>query len=607
MCGMTGIVSLDRRPVTASMIKAMNDSLYHRGPDDEGTWNSLDNCVHLGLRRLAIIDLSEHGHQPMQIDNGDFVIAHNGEIYNFQEIREHLEKRGHAFFSNTDTEVILRNYIENGFRCVDDLNGMWAFAIFDKKKNSLFISRDRIGMKPLYYTVCQGKLIFASEIKAIIASGLYRASVDPEGLNEYFTFQNIISHRTLFKDVSMLKAGNNLHVDLSTGQVREEKYWDMEYRPDESITEDEITRELLARFGSSMQRHLRSDVEIGATISGGMDSSAIVAIASKYIRNLNTFTGFFDTSNIEADDRCVNEKDYARMIAQKFGTKHHERQIFPQDVIDTLPPIVWHLEDPKVGMCYTFYNMSQLVGSHVTVNLSGTGGDELFAGYPWRYSLVDSIQDPESFNEKYFAWWCRLIPPSGKRGFFTDSLMKNINIQTPWNEYLDLIAPARAFTPLNRALYFDFKTFLHGFVLVEDKTGMAFSIESRFPFLDKELLDLLSVTPDKFKYKDGVSKYIVRKALAPLLPDEIVHKRKQGFTPPDMTWYRRELSDYIETLLLGRRALSSEYISRDAVSKIISRHKNGEDLRLLLWSLMYFEGWCRTFLAQSNASRPVFF
>lgn len=607
MCGIAGLIPLDKRPRPSWTIEKMVDILYHRGPNMSGTYLDANGLVQLGQRRLSIIDLSENGRQPMSLAEAGLVIVYNGEIFNYRELREELKGRGHVFSTDTDTEVVLHGYAEYGESVVDRLNGMWAFAIYDERRRKCFISRDRVGIKPIYYLNRGGLFMFASEVKGIIASDRYSPEMDAEGLNEYMTFQNVISNRTLFKDVSMLPAGCNMRIDVDMAKVETFRYWDMVYNPDNSLSEDDCAEMLMSAFDRAMQRHVIADVPVGATVSGGMDSSAIVAIASRHINKLNTFTGFFDTSNVMQNERCVSEKDDARIIATMFGTRHHERQITFNDMLDTMPAIVWYLEDPKVGMCYTFYTMAQMVASNVTVNLSGTGGDELFAGYPWRYSQIDHVADRDQFDDIYFKWWTRLVPAKEKKDLFQPGIFGEMDVATPASEFRKITERAKDYAPLNRALYYDFKTFLHGFLMVEDKMGMAYSLETRFPFLDKELLDVMSKIPDGYKYKNGEAKYILKKAFSKLLPQDILHKRKQGFTPPDMTWYRRELREYLENTLLGHRSLSSEFFRPEFVRKTLDDHNNGKDNRLLIWSMLFVEGWCRTFLNGSKYKKIVHF
>jgi asparagine synthase (glutamine-hydrolysing) len=606
MCGITLAFGLDQTDSIEQTISRMTNQLYHRGPNDYGYYIDKERRLAMGHRRLSILDLSPRGHQPMFYDEENLVIVHNGEIYNFREIRDDLARKNYRFNSETDTEVILAAYREWGQECVHRFNGMWAFAILDKRNNTVFCSRDRVGVKPLYYAKKNNCLFIASEIKAILAAGV-SAEINPVGLNEYFSFQNIISPNTLFNGIVMLPAGHNLSLDLVSGASKISEYWDMRYAPDScGVDEKYYIEELRDVFYRAMQRHMISDAEVGATISGGMDSSAIASIASKHFGRIHTFTGGFNTDGIDADDRCYNELDDARIIAKQFGTMHHERLIVPQDIVDTMPFIVWHLEDPKVGMCYTFYTISQLVSRKVTVNLSGTGGDELFAGYPWRYNLILDKTASVDFDAVYYDWWCRIKKDHEKNTFFHRDILKNIDPQGARNAYKAVIERAKDYAPINKALYFDMKTFLHGFLMVEDKMGMAYSIETRFPFIDKEMLDFMAKLPDHLKFRNGTGKYLLKKAFESLLPEDIIYKRKQGFTPPDKTWYRRELRDYIESMLLSKKTLIYEYINRNAVEGIVSAHNNGVDKRLEIWSLLFFEGWCRVFL-RGDIVAPVLF
>ncbi len=602
MCGISIVFS--RRAAAAEKVAAMNAVQRHRGPDASGTWVADDGRLGLGHRRLAIIDLSAHANQPMADAAGRRVVF-NGEIYNHRELRAELERAGRRFTTQSDTEVILAAYAQWGDRCVERFNGMWAFALHDPAGGRVLVSRDRLGMKPLYLAENADGLLAASEVKAILAAG-HTAAVDCDGLNEYFTFQNVISHRTLFAGVAMLPPGHNLILDTATGRITRAAYWQLRFAPVEA-PEAELAEEFLGVFRRAMSRHLVSDVEVGATLSGGMDSSAIVALASEQLREMHTFTGHFRTEGIDADDRSVSEREDARRIATRFRTQHHEREIAPQDLIDTLPAIVWHLEDPKVGMCYTFHTMAQLVSSWVTVNLSGTGGDELFAGYPWRYALVAGRDDPAAFDAIYYDWWSRLVKDADKPRFFTERVRRETSPGHPRAAYDAIMAGAAGLEPLNRALHFDSLTFLHGFLLVEDKLGMAFGVETRFPFLDHELVAFGARLPTAQKLRDGVAKHLVKRAFAPLLPEETLRKRKQGFTPPDKTWFRRELRDYIAQLLLSRRSCLGEFIEPAFVRDLLARHNAGADERLTIWGLLFFEGWCRVFLKGERMPSPAQF
>ncbi|CAN5543693.1 asparagine synthase (glutamine-hydrolyzing) [soil metagenome] len=594
MCGVAGFFST--KHVASDRIDRMTQAIYHRGPDAKGIWKSSDSHVGLGHRRLAILDLSERGIQPLYSQDRKHVFVYNGEIYNFPEIRKELETLGHEFDSTADTEVVFKALLQWGEAAVQKFNGMWAFIWVDLEKRRLFASRDYAGIKPLYYSWDGETLLIGSEVKALLASGLLKAAVDPEGLNEYFTFQNIISNRTLFKGVRMLRQGHNLTVDLSKATLQETKFWDFDFTPDSSMTESRAIEAFRHEFSEAVGRHMISDVPVGATISGGMDSSSIVYEATKRLPKLHTFTGWFDNSTSLAGDRSFSEREDARLVSDAFKTVHHERLISWQDQMMALPDLVWHLEDPKVAMCYTFYTISHLVSQQVTVNLSGTGGDEIFAGYPWRYSLIERSKSHEEFNKTLFDYWSRVVKQDDKSKFFTAGARAQMSADTPWVEFQAITERAKHLSPVNRSMYFEAKTFLHGMLMVEDKMGMAFSIETRFPFLDKNLIHLAQSIPDDLKYRDGVGKWIFRRAFEGVLPSQITNKKKQGFTPPDLTYYRRELREWIESMLLGRRTMCHEWIEPAAIRAIIDRHDKGEDMRMQIWSLLFFEQWCRTFL-----------
>lgn len=594
MCGVAGFFS--RAHHADGRIERMTKAIIHRGPDAGGIWKSQDGSMALGHRRLSILDLSSNGNQPLYSDDGKKVFVYNGEVYNFKEIRAELESLGHRFKSSSDSEVIFKAVIEWGEAATAKFNGMWAFLLVDAEKRTLFASRDYAGIKPLYYYWNGETLLLGSEVKAILSSELVKADVDPAGLNEYFSFQNIISGRTLFKDIRMLPQGCNLHFNLDQRTLRESQYWDFDFTPNLSLTEGAAVEAFRAEFSSAVRRHLISDVPVGATISGGMDSSSIVFEATKLVPNLQTFTGWFDNSTSLEGDRSYSEREDARLVSETFKTTHHERLISWQDQMMLMPEIVRHLEDPKVAMCYTFYAISHLVSQNVTVNLSGTGGDEIFAGYPWRYALIESAYSQSDFNRIFFDYWSRLIKEDEKSKFFTLSAKSKMDIQSPRQALEAITGRASHLSPINRALYFEAKTFLHGMLMVEDKMGMAFSIETRFPFLDKNLIHLAQSIPDHLKYRDGVGKWIFRKAFEDVLPHAITQKRKQGFTPPDLTYYRRELRPWLQSMLLGRRTRCHEWIERSAIESILRRHDNGEDMRMQIWSLLYFEQWLRSFL-----------
>jgi len=624
MCGITGIFNIDGKPVSINTIKKMTDIIRHRGPDGEGFW--VDSFIGFGHRRLAIIDLSPLGHQPMQNDDGSLIITYNGEIYNFINLRVELISKGYKFISQTDTEVVLKAYQEWGSNFIHKLNGMFAFAIWDRRNNELFIARDRFGVKPIYYYLRGNTFIFASEIKSILKHPDISVSVNIEALNEYFSFQNIFSDLTLFDGIKLLPAGSILKIKLGDlHSLKIEKYWDYNFFDETNIKEDECIEELNNLFTQSVNRQLISDVEIGSYLSGGMDSGSITCIAAKNIPNLKTFTCGFDLSSASGLELGFDERTKAEYLSNLYKTEHYEVILKAGDMERIMPNLIWHLEDLRVGQCYPNYYVSRLASKFVKVILSGAGGDELFAGYPWRYYRAINNDNFDNYVEKYYKYWQRLIPDSLKPKFFNENIYPQIwNYQTKdvFKSILSKITISD-FTPenyINLSLYFEIKTFLHGLLLVEDKLSMANSLETRVPFLDNELVDFAMKIPIKYKLKNiyevirinenepgskkakflektNDGKIILRKVLAKYVPSDYANGLKQGFSAPDASWFKGESIEYIKSLLFNKRALIYNYLQYSTIQSLLNDHFEGKvNRRLLIWSLLSFEWWLKTFL-----------
>jgi len=592
MCGIAGIYNLNGEPVPLAQIKRMCDVMRHRGPDDEGQY--VDGGIGLGHRRLAIIDLSPAAHQPMANEDGSILIVYNGEIYNFPELVPILTAKGHRFHSKSDAEVVIHAYEEWGEDCIHKFNGIFAFAIWDSHQRKLFLARDRFGVKPLYYTIQNGQFIFASEIKAILEVDGVERRVCLEALNEYFTFQNVFSDKTLFEGIRILPAGHVMSVSEKGVETRE--YWDLVFNEDE-IGEEECKRRIREVFERAVTRQLISDVPVGSYLSGGMDSGSLVAVASRHIPRLMTFTGGFDLSSVSGMELAFDEREDAEIVSSAFRTEHYEMVMHAGDMAWVLPKLVWHLEDLRVGMCYQNYYIARLASKFVKVLLGGTGGDEMFGGYPWRYDLIADCNDEDEFDRRYYRYWMRLVPDEEKRDFLSDEVWVEVRDRSPFESYKRVIERTKGLGSLNKAFYFEAKTFLHGLLVVEDKISMAHSLEVRVPFLDNELVDLALAIPAKFKYRNGNGKYILRQAMNGLLPESIVYKPKQGFSPPDESWYRGETMDYIKEILLDPRALNRGYFKPDYIRKVIAEHTEGRvNHRLLIWSLLCFEWWNRLFM-----------
>ena len=592
MCGIAGIYDLRGRPVAASEVRAMNDVIQHRGPDDGGEY--VEHALGLANRRLSIIDLSRAGHQPMANEDGSLVLVYNGELYNFLELVPLLEARGHRFHSKTDTEVVLHSYEEWGPDCLSRFNGMFAFAIWDQRTRSLFLARDRFGIKPLYYAEADGRFLFASEVKSLLRAGVKRR-VSPEALVEYFTFQNLLSDLTLFDGVHLLPPGHTLTVNEDG--IKTERYWDLTFDPEEGVDEAEWTERIRGVFEEVVTRQLVSDVPLGSYLSGGMDSASIVAVASRSVPRLMTFTGGFDLSSVDGLELVFDERADAESVASHYSTQHYEMVMHAGDMAWALPELVWHLEDLRVGMSYPNYYIAGLASKFVKVALGGAGGDELFAGYPWRYDLVSDLNDTEEFDRAYYGYWDRLVPGAEKESFFTPDVLGRASDHSPFELYRQTMLPAAHLDPLSKALYFEAKTFLHGLLVVEDKVSMAHSLEVRVPFLDNDLVALAEKIPSRLKHGDAGGKKLLREAMAPLLPDAIVEKRKQGFSPPDQSWYRGPTMDYIREILLDQRSLDRGYFEPVYVKRVLEEHLQGRvNHRLLIWSLLSFEWWNRLFM-----------
>jgi len=598
MCGIAGIVDVRGAPVAAGEIERMTRALRHRGPDDDGHWTQ--DGVALGNVRLAILDLTAAGHQPMLSDDGSLALTYNGELYNFRELARELEGHGHRFRSRSDTEVVLRAYEEWGPRCVERFNGMFAFAVWDDRRRTLVLARDRFGVKPLYYALHRGRLLFGSEIKALLEAGL-PVAVSPEALVEYFTFQNVLSDRTLFDGVRMLPPA---HVaELREGELTLAPYWQLELEPNESVDEREWVERIGDAFEAAVTRQLVSDVPVGSYLSGGMDSASIAAVAARSIPRLMTFTGGFDLSSVTGLELVFDERADAERVAREFRTEHYEMVLHAGDMAWVLPELVWHLEDLRVGMSYQNHYIARLASKFVKVALAGTGGDELFGGYPWRYAVVADAP-AEEFEDRYFAYWSRLVPEESHQAFFTPAVIGALGSDAPRSIFAEVVGPSRGLDPVSRALLFELRTFLHGLLVVEDRVSMAHSLEARVPFLDNELVDVARAIPSRLKYGGDEGKRLLRLAMRELLPAEILEKPKQGFSPPDRSWYRGPTMEYIRALLLERRSLERGYFEPVYVRRVLDEHSAArKNHRLLIWSLLCFEWWNRLFVDGESRGR----
>ena len=625
MCGIVGIFNLNGEPVSPVLLRKMTDAIKHRGPDSEGFY--VDSFIGLGHRRLSIIDLSRTGHQPMITEDKQFAITYNGEIYNFQDLKVELENLGHKFRSRTDTEVILQAYVQWGANCVHKFNGMFAFAIWDKTRQELFLARDRYGIKPLYYTVVGPTVIFASEQKAILEHPDIRREIDLEALIEYFTFQNIFTQKTLLKGMSIFPAGCFAQIPLGKAieSLKPIRYWDFDFQePEYPASEEEYVEELDWLFQQAVNRQLVSDVEIGSYLSGGMDSGSITAIAAKQLPYIKTFTCGFDLHSASGLELGFDEREKAELMSYLFKTEHYEMVLKAGDMERILPRLTWHLEEPRVGQSYPNFYAAQLASKFVKVVLSGAGGDELFGGYPWRYYRALGNENFEQYVDKYYAYWQRLIDHNDIQKVFRHVWDEVKNVSTRdifrdvFHKHTDQLT--RPEDNINYSLYLEAKTFLHGLLIVEDKLSMAHSLETRVPFLDNDLVDFAMQVPVKLKLKnlgevarlnenepglktlmyfqrvkDG--KLILREVMERYVPSEITNGEKHGFSAPDASWFKGESMEYVNREILDGRARIYRYLDQEAVRRLVNEHLEGkQNRRLFIWSLLSFEKWCETFL-----------
>ena len=623
MCGIAGLVRRHGAVAETELLR-MAAAIAHRGPDGQGV--HVDGNVGLAHRRLAVIDTSPAGRQPMFSADGAVAVVYNGEIYNFRELRTRLEARGYAFRSRTDSEVVLAAYLLDGIEAVRGFNGMFAFALWDARVRRLYLVRDRYGIKPLYHARFGDTFSFGSEVRALLAGPGGRAEVNPEALNEYFTFQNLLGSHTLFAGVSLLPPATIAWLDVGEhgfGELRETRYWDYDFsRPDESLSLEDAEAETTRLFRQAVRRQLVSDVPVGCYLSGGMDSGSLTAVAAGELPGMAVFTCGFHLQDVAGVEREYDERADAEVMARHCGVEHYQQVLGPQDLQRSLPTVVRHLEDLRVGMSYPNYFAARLASRFVTVCLSGAGGDELFGGYPWRYFPVLGARSREQFVEQSFGFWERLVPAGDKAAFFQPAVRRRVDADAPFAAFRAAFAPEGSGprAPEDNvydALYFDARHFLHGLLLVGDRLAMASGLEERVPFLDDDLVAFAQRIPARHKlagldavlrtlsaggttagYRDSrEGKYVLRRAMRHIVPAAVAERRKQGFSAPEEAWSRGPNLEFIRRTLLRPGAASAEYVDPAYVRAVLERHLAGENRRLLIWSLLCFETWCQTFLA----------
>ena len=621
MCGIAGILNLDGAPASESTVTSMADAIIHRGPDGFGSW--AEGPAAFGHRRLAIIDLSELGRQPMHTPDGRYVLTYNGEVYNFPELRAELERLGHVFRSHSDSEIVLHAWAEWGTKAVLRFNGMFAFAIFDRKEKRLNLVRDRYGIKPLYYAQFGNVFLFGSEQKAILAHPAAKRTLDKAALVEYFTFQNIFTDKTLLQGIHLLPPASIAEIVPGVGaSMKVNRYWDYHFRePEKSASPEDYREELDRLMQQAVKRQLVTDVEIGSYLSGGMDSGTLTALGAMEFPYIKTFTCGFDMSSASGLELSFDERVKAEAMSAKFRTEHYEMVLKAGDMERSLDKLAYHIEEPRVGQSYPNFYASKLASKFVKVVLSGAGGDELFGGYPWRYYRAVNAHGFDDYVDQYYQFWNRLvdesdmaamIAPMGGEGSDVNPREIFKNVFEHHNNSLD-----RPEDYINHSLYFEAKTFLHGLFVVDDKLSMAHSLETRVPFMDNDLVDFAMRCPVGMKLnnlaevvridendpsnkqatyfqktKDG--KQILRDVMRKYIPDEIANSEKQGFSAPDASWFRGDSIDFVRRKLLEGDSPIYDLLDRTTVHKIVNRHLDGtENRRLFIWSLLNVDSWLK--------------
>ncbi len=620
MCGVTGYLNLQSdRVVEQSLLAEMNQAQFHRGPDEGGEY--IDEHIALGHRRLSIIDLSS-GQQPMASDDGNYVLIFNGEIYNFQTIKSELEALGHHFKTHSDTEVILHAYIQWGSESVNKLQGMFTYVIWDKSNKSLFIARDRLGIKPLFYACIDNRLFFASELKSITLVPELDKKIDPKAIEQYFALGYVAEPQTIYQQVAKLEPGHTLSIKVGDDKPVIEQYWDVSYAEERILSESEYEAEMVEQFKTAVDSHMMAEVPLGSFLSGGVDSSAVVAMMSQLSdKPVNTCSIGFDVKE-------YNEIDYARTVAKKYASNHQEKTLKSDDfsLVDVLAELY---DEPYAdSSAMPTYRVCELAREKVTVCLSGDGADELLAGYR-RYGLLMNEEKvrsllPKSIRKPIFGFLGKVYPKldwapqflrakttfqslamdtaegyfhgvsllnnSQRKALFSAELYEELKGYSALDVFRKHEKNFDGKDPLALIQYLDIKTYLVGDILTKvDRASMAHSLEVRVPFLDHKFVEWTAKIPKALKIKNGCGKYILKKAMEPYLPHDILYRSKMGFRVPLADWFRGPLKEKLREALLSEQMANSGLFNMDTVKKWLDDHQSGrKEYSAPLWTLLMF-------------------
>lgn len=625
MCGITGYIKLANNAAVADgVLDKMNQAQFHRGPDEGDTY--VDEYVGLAHRRLSIIDLSS-GQQPMSTEDEQFVLIFNGEIYNFQEVRQELEQLGHTFKTHSDTEVILQAYVAWGAKSVEKLRGMFSYVLWDKQQKQVFITRDRLGIKPLFYSIIDDVLYFASELKSIkLLPGLDK-TIDPKALEQYFAFGYVAEPKTIYHSVTKLNPGHAMLLDLTKVEIAPYQYWDVSYAHQEELSEQEYEQQLVAQMKKAIDSHMMAEVPLGSFLSGGVDSSAVVAMMSQLSDKS------VKTCSIGFDVKDYNETEFAQMVAKRYNTDHEERTVASDD-FDLLDELAGLYDEPYAdSSAMPTYRVCQLAKEKVTVCLSGDGADELLAGYR-RYALMmneEKVRNaiPESVRKLIFKPLGKLYPKldwapqflrakttfqslamdtaegyfhgvsilnnEQRKALFSDKVLNSLNGYSALQVFREHEANFDGHDPLSLIQYLDLKTYLVGDILTKvDRASMAHSLEVRVPFLDHEFVEWTAKVPTSLKLKNGQGKYILKKAMEPHLPHDVLYRKKMGFRVPLADWFRGPLKDKLKDALLSQEMRESGLFNMNTIRQWIDDHQSGrKEYSAPLWTLLMFASFYR--------------
>ncbi|MFZ2188303.1 MAG: asparagine synthase (glutamine-hydrolyzing) [Candidatus Moraniibacteriota bacterium] len=628
MCGITGKIHLNTGLVSVEDIEKMNLAIAHRGPDDSGTYISPNQKIGLGHQRLSIIDLSHFGHQPMSYMDRYWIVF-NGEIYNFQALKKNLQKEKiYTFKSNTDTEVIMALYHKYGTDCLHHLRGMFSFAIYDDKEKTLFCARDRVGKKPFKYYLDDNVFIFASELKAILTQAEYKKEPDYAAIRHYLTFQYCPAPLTGFKNIKKLEPAHYLLIDLKTNQTKLERYWKLDYSERLDLSVSDWKEKIINKLEESVKLRMIADVPLGAFLSGGIDSSAIVGMMSKFSpTSIKTFS-------IGFSEKKYDELGYAKIVARKFKTDHTEFIVKPE-AMEILPELVRLYEEPFADpSAIPTYYLSKLTRAHVTVAMSGDGGDENFAGY-FRYAIqklslqldylrffnklpadiiaripLENIKSellskiflllshlPLDYRKRYASYMYRQNNHI-ENNLFAENFQKITSRENSLELIVNKFNESGTENKLDQTLYADFSTYLPDDLMTKvDLASMSVALETRSPFLDHEFLELTAKIPSNLKVKKfNQTKWILKETLEDLLPDQIINRSKKGFETPLNIWLKNQLKDYSNELLLSQKSKNRNILNSETVKKILDIHQNTSvDLSHKIWSMIILENWFREY------------